>query len=241
MIDNKWILIGLILQFTAGWVFIVDQLISKYYEIIHTWRKNRKSRTIAVSQIGGKPPYWKLLLSTWRRSLLLALITFTVGLYLSLVYSDEFTISYGAIIGPIVYLLLSYSIYLLSLTYLLKRMGKWNLTTDKFAGTTADMNKANFILLGTSTALFVLLFFIQNLVATSGEILRLAIGIPILFAVLFIVPVYFMSLVYLIPDMVFIMFTGLRKIPRIAYWIIVLITWTVGGIVLISNAAGYLS
>jgi len=51
----------------------------------------------------------------------------------------------------------------------------------------------------------------------------------------------FMSLVYLIPDAVVIMFTGLRKIPRIAYWIIVLITWTVGGVVLISNAAGYLS
>ena len=225
----NWKLIGIILQVSAGWVFVVDQLVHKFPDTILAWQVNRQKHIIADTQMEGKLSYWRLFISGWRRSLLIALLSFAALIYAMIIQEGDIKFTIGAVIGPLFYLLLGYVLYLLSLRYVLKRMGRWDFTTQRFKGNTTDMAKANAWLFGISAILF-FSSFTPWYIARGNILLGVLILLPIL---LFSVPILLMSFIYFIPEVVTLFVKKLQSIPSIIYWIIVFCCWTAGGVILI--------
>jgi len=172
-------LTGLILQVTAGWILILDQLVHRFADAISGWLRKYTKRVFDDTRVEGRLSFGRILRSQWRMSLLMALIALAVGLILLLIYEGDTRLTFGTIIGPLMYLLISYNLYLYSLRYLAKVMGKWDPIKNRFTGNDADMTKANVLLFSFSFGALIGMSYAIIAIAEAHNLIQLAVGIPL--------------------------------------------------------------
>lgn len=243
--EHSYVVLGLVLQFTAGLLLIIDQIYSKYPEKIDKFLDLFRNWVKNDADSHGKYLFKAIVTSGWRVSLLVALVSFPAGLAIILIFDPETKFTIGAIIGPLLYLCIGYSFYLLSLQTIFKRAGKWNTTKNKFTGDSKDMTNTNVIVFFSTFVIIVLLFYLLYLVqplASTASIIGIiytVVGFIIVFSLLFTLPPYFLSMVFLIFFVVMNAFRQIIRIPPILFWILLLFLWTSGGIILIFSALAY--
>ena len=240
--QHFYLALGLFFQFIAGLLLIIDQIYSKYPEKIDKFLDLFRNWVKNDADSRGKYLFKAILTSGWRVSLLLAFFSFPAILAIILIFDPGTKLTIGVIAGPILYISIGYSFYLISLQAIFKRTGKWNTTKNKFIGDSKDMTNANLIVFFSTLVIFVLLFYLltllQPLASTSSiiGIIYTVLGLIIVFSLFFTLPPFILSLAFLLFFVIMHAFRQIVRIPPILFWILLLLLWTSGGIILIVNA-----